>query len=355
MWEPPSATEISQSLRAAIRAELPAADPWIFPSNLYVVTKVLAQALRALYLRLAWLRRQAHVSTAEAEALEMHGADIGISRLDETYAAGLLTVAATIGTTIPIGTRFLRGDGAVFAATAAVTATAASMTVPVRADVAGKAGNTEPAAPISLETPIDGVDSVEVGAAGLTGGADRENDVSLRSRILDRRRNPPHGGSLAEYVGWARRLPGVTRVYVQRATPAPGSVTVLFMMDDTYAGGVPLAGDVTAMAALLDQLAPQSAAIVVTAPTPVTVDVTIADLDPATEAIEGAVTAELAAMFRRRAEPGTEATDFVFSRSWIGEAVSMATGENRHRLVDPADDIVCGENEVAVLGTVTFV
>ena len=35
-----------------------------------------------------------------------------------------------------------------------------------------------------------------------------------------------------EYVEWAQTKNGVTRVFVQRATPVPGAVTVYFMMDN---------------------------------------------------------------------------------------------------------------------------
>lgn len=353
-WKAPDAASISRSLRDAVRAELPAADAFVWPSNLAVTLKVFAQALRGLYLRLEWLRRQKFVTTADTEALEQHGADIGIARLPASLAAGSVTATTVAGTVIPNGRRMVRADGVVYVSTATVTATGTSTTIPVRALEAGKAGNLVSGTALTLESPLTGVTMIVVGSAGLTGGADEENDASLRERILHAKRNVPHGGSPAEYVRWARLMPGVTRVYVKRATPAAGSVTVLFMMDDTYANGIPASGDVVTMAALLQANAPSNAAIVVTAPTAKAINVTVNGLVPNDAATRDAVRTEILAMFRRRAEPGTAAADFTFSKSWIAEAVSMAAGEDRHRLTAPSDDVACGDGEVAVLGTLSF-
>jgi len=356
MFRAPSAAEISQSLRSAIRTELPATDPWIWPNTLAIVTKVIAQGLRALYLRLEWVHRQAFASLAEGELLERHGLDIGLTRLPPSVAIGNLTMITTVGTVIPANTRFLRSDDVAFLSSIEVEATTTETTVPVRAEEEGVAGNTDPATPMRLETPISGVgpDTIEVDTDGITGGAEVENDASFRSRILLRKRNPPHGGSPAEYVGWARERSTVTRVYVRRATPQPGSVTVYFMTDDVTANGIPNAGEVSALQSHLEDRAPASAEVIVLAPGPVPVNVTVTNLVPNSIEVQDAVRAELVAMFRRRAEPGTADESFVFSRSWIAEAVAMATGEYRHELTLPAGDVSCGDGEIAVLGTLNF-
>lgn len=360
-YEPPSLADLSQTVRSAIRAELPDTDPFVWPNNTYVTAKVFAAALRSLYLRLQWIHRQARVVTADAEALELHGADIGITRDPPSQASGEVTVTATVGTVIPDGSRLLRSDGVVFTTSGGdVTTTAATTRIAVLAEEAGKDGNTAAAATFSFETPISGVTSVVVTSDAITGGDDTENDASLRARILDRKRNPPHGGSPAEYQEWSRQVESVTRVFVKRATPAAGSVTVLFMMDDTYADGIPSGADVATLQAHLESVSPANANIVVKAPTALTVDVEIADLEPDTTAVRDAIETELLAMFVRRAEPGVAGESFTFSRSWIGEAIAIATGEERHSLSSPVSDVVCVENsdgdcEIAVLGTVTYV
>jgi hypothetical protein len=145
----------------------------------------------------------------------------------------------------------------------------------------------------------------------------------------------------------------VTNVFVQRATPVPGAVTILFMMYGVYADGLPHAGDVAGVLAMLQDMAPSDVDIHVAAPMGRPVDVTVR-ISPDTPAYQEAVTSELKAMFRRRATPGS-AQDFIFARSWIGEAVSIAMGDSFHLVSLPADDVICGAGEIATLASVTFV
>lgn len=355
-YKAPSAADIFQSLRQEVRAELPGADPFIWPNNLYVVTKMIAQGLRGLYLRLEWLHRQAFASTAEAAYLDAIAADAGLARLPAGIALGYATATASAGTMIPNGTRFLRGDGAVFVGVGDSSGVSSSgdLLVTLWALEAGKAGNTDAGTALALETPIAGVSAVAVATGGLTGGTEEENDQSFRARILHRKKNPPHGGSPAEYVQWAMTMAGVTRVFVRRATPEPGSVTVYFMMDEAYANGIPGGGHVAALQSVLETTAPASANVIAAAPAAVAVDVTVTGLVPDTAAVREAVRNEIAAQFRRRSAPGTAAADFVFSRSWIWEAVAMAAGEYRHSVTAPASDVACGDGEIAVPGTITF-
>jgi uncharacterized phage protein gp47/JayE len=259
------------------------------------------------------------------------------------------------GVTIPQGARVLRSDGAAFTVVNEAIASSAATPVILKAAVEGRLGNTLPVTTLNLETPILNVGAFTVGDGGVSGGTDVESDSSLRSRILNRLRNPPHGGSPAEYVGWARELPGVTRVFVKRATPGAGSVTILFMMDDSYVSGIPAASDVAALDDYLDTVAPAMANIIVQAPTPKPINVTISSVSIDTQAVRDAILTELRAMFRRRAQPGTTATPFIFSKSWIDEAISIASGEVSHTITAPTGDTACNNNELAVPGTVTFV
>lgn len=354
MYKAPSADEISQDLRASIRTEMPGTEPAIWPNNLYVVTKAFAQGLRGLYLRLEVQHAKIFTSLAEGNALDRHGADWGVTRAPEQAPDGTVTITATTGTAIPEGTRLLRADGVVYHTTQTVTAAAGVAYAPVAALDPGAIANADPALSLALETPLAGVTAIVVDSAGLVGGMDYENDASYRARILERKRNPPRGGAPSEYVQWARLLPEVTRVFVQRATPAAGSVTLLFMTDDATADGIPSADSVAALLAIIQAQAPSSANAVVLTPTALPVAVTVANLSPDTPRTRAEVRAELSAMFRRRAKPGTAAASFIFSRSWVNHAVSMAAGEDSHTLTAPAADVTCGANVIAVLGALTF-
>lgn len=355
MWKAPTAEQINQSLRAFFRTELPGSEPAIWPNNLYVVSKAIAQALRGYYLRLEAMHRLPFAHLAEGPDLDLHGADIGISRLPEQLASGYVVATAAEGTLIPEGTRLLRGDGAVVTTTKAVTVVGASAIIPVASDDAGESANTDPATPLAPETTLAGVTAMAVDAGGLTGGMDFENDASYRARILDKKRNPPQVGSPAEYVRWARdNIAAITRIFVQRATPAAGSVTVLFMTDNATATGIPSDAMVAQLADLYDLLAPADANVIVQKPTAVPVNVTLTELTPNTLACQSDVRSELIAMFRRRAQPGSAAANFIFSLSWIDEAISMAASEISHKLSAPTTNVTCGANQIATLGTLTF-
>lgn len=354
MFKAKTAAEISKTLRSEVKAQIPGSDPWIWPNNLYIATKVFSQALHATYKTLEWLLRQVFAATADGIYLEQHGIEIGVTRLDASFAVGTATAVTTIGTVIPINTMMTRSDGALFRTTAAYAAIAASTVIAMRADDAGRAWNTDSGTALALVTPIVGVGTITVDTGAIKGGTDQENLESLRARILQRKANPPRGGSPSEYVQWALAKPGVTRAFVRRATPAAGSVTVYFMMDDDTATGIPTAAHVSDLQTRLGALAPADANVIAAAPTSLAVNVTVQDLTPSTQTIRDSVTAEIKSMFRRRARPGTAATAFIFSRSWIGQAVSSASGESQHVLAAPTGDTSCGSGIIAVPGTIAF-
>ncbi len=357
--------DISRSIRAEFRAALPGTDPAIWPNNLYVVSKVFAALVHGVELRLEQLEKAAHASLADKDALERHAQDRGVVRAASLRSAG--TVTATISKNnilIPAGTRLKRSDGLVFVTLNDVEPEddVTTATLSVEAELTGKKYNTESGATLTLETDINGVDAIAVDTTGIRGGTDQENDASLRARLLLKMRNPPHGGSPAEYKDWCFELAGVTRVFVRRATPQPGSVTIIFMMDDIYSDGIPLSADVTALEAILAERAPADADVNVVAPIASPVNISIASLEVDSPAVRSAITKEIKQMFRRRSEPGSASSDpgpFTFSKSWISEAISIAVGENRHVLVAPADDIAIGEHAsgvplIATVGTITF-
>jgi uncharacterized phage protein gp47/JayE len=353
-FDVPSLDDISADLTANMEAELSGSAPAIWPNNLRIVLKSLAPAFRAAYVRMAWLYDQAFVSTAATEALERKGADFGVTRLPASYATGYIRAVTTVGAFIPQGTRILEpASGLAFEVTSDTTATETVTMVPVVAEDTGPLYNLIARTKMAYQTSPGGVSSAEVGTGGLTGGSDIETDASLRDRVLAKMRTAPHGGSPSEWIGWALQCPGVTNVFVQRATPAPGAVTILFMMYAVYANGIPAAADATGLLALLRESAPADADIQVVCPMPISVDVTV-HIEPNMPADQERVRTELTAMFRRRAAPGSPTTPFSFSRSWAVEAVSIAMGDATYDVQIPTDDIICGKNQVAVLGTVTF-
>jgi uncharacterized phage protein gp47/JayE len=195
-----------------------------------------------------------------------------------------------------------------------------------------------------------------VSALGIGGGADLEGDAALRERVLFRKRMPPHGGAAHDYVIWAREIPGVTRVFVDpvNAVNARTTIGVWFLMDDTYANGIPQGADVDIVEAHIDELRPAGAVVDIAAPTAVPVAITIDGLVPDTQDVREAVKAELADLFRRAMRVSTLTDPFTLKISKIWEAISAASGEDSHTLTLPAADLDLTVGQVPTLGTVTF-
>ncbi|MFN3883279.1 MAG: baseplate J/gp47 family protein [Rhodocyclaceae bacterium] len=352
-FQRPSLADLVAQVQSDIDIRLPGADSRLRRSALSVLAYVIAGTAHLLYGFIDWCARQILPDTAEAEWLARHASIYDIQRRSASFAAGPATLTGIAGCIIPAGTRLLRGDGWIYATQAEANIAVNTVSVAVEAEQAGAAGNAEAGVALNLITPIAGVQSAAVVAAGgLTGGANEESDASLLQRLLARIRLPPHGGADFDYEYWAKQVAGVTRVWVYPRALGLGTVTVRFMMDDTYADGIPQPADVAAVQAYIDDPTrrPATAEVFVVAPIAVPLNFQISGLNPATQAVRDAITASLRDLIRREAAP---AGTLLYSH--IREAISTAAGEYDHQLVTPAADVPHGTGEICVLGNVEFV
>lgn len=346
-YQRPTLTDLIDLSETDIEARLPGADARMRRSNLNVLARVLAGGEHGLYGFIDWASKQILPDTAEAEVLDRHANVWGVIRTAASFASGNVTFAGTDGVVIPAATKLKRSDGSEYTTSSEVTIASGAATAVVTADTQGSAGNADAAGAISLISPIAGVTTqATVAAGGLTGGADAETDASLRARVLTRIQQPPHGGAGFDYVTWALEQPGVTRAWVYPQELGLGTVSVRFMMDDTYVDGIPLAADVTALQTAIDLVRPVTADVTVVAPVAVPLNITTLSLTPSSSTVQAAVEAEIADLILRAAEPGT-----TIKISHIREAVSIAAGETDHALTDPSADITHTTGQIAVVGT----
>lgn len=346
----PSLQQLREVAEAEINANVEGADARLRRNVLGVLASVIAGQTHGLYGYLDFIARQTIVDTADAEYLERWGTVWGVSRKPASKAAGLVTFSGAIGATIGTGVRVQSGDGVAYVTTASGTFTGSTITLAVEAEASGASGNAQAGVQLSLTSPVAAVQSSAVFATGgATGGADVEGDDGLRERILTRIQAPPHGGAGLDYEGWALEVAGVTRAWVYPTEMGAGTVTVRFVMDTTYANGIPEAGDVAAVQAHIDAARPVTAEVFVVAPTAQALDVTVAGLSPDTPEVRAAIEAELADMLVRNAYPGA-----TIRRSWLWEAVSIASGESHHEVTDPAADVTHATGVLPVLGTVSY-
>ncbi len=336
----------------------------LWPNVWRVESKVLALIGFEMEQRRAWLVRQQFASTADRPWLIRHGFEYGLQPEPASTAMGTATATANPGTVVPIGLQYARGDGATFSTVATVSATGNSVSVELEADEAAAAGNTPAGTTLTLVNPDDApaglaricvVDAAADGT-GLSGGADEEETEAFRARVLFRKRNPPMGGSEPDYVEWVQAaVPTAVQVFVDSFENDTRSVWVQFRVSD-QANGIPTAGQVAAAQAYVDDpiRRPITARVFVSAPNPVPQAIVIGGLDPDTVDIRDAIEAEIAAAYVDRARPGTPSRPFVWSVSWIDEAISRATGEDRHRRVSPAADQVFTTGNLPVLGSIAY-
>lgn len=349
----PTLPELISRLQADIESRLPGVTARLRHSVLYTLARAFAGAIHGLYGYIAWQSKQIIPDTAEAEYLERHASWWGITRNAAAAATGTVTFTGTDNATIPADTLLQRADGVEYTTDAEGTIASGSIDIAVTATEGGQDTNADTGVSLSLVSPIAGVNSTAtVAVGGLTGGADEETDTALRERLQLRVQNPPQGGSAADYEQWAKEVAGVTRVWVMPQWLGIGTVAVFFIRDDD-ASIIPDAAEVQAVQDYIDTVRPVTADVSALAPAAVTVDMTI-QLNPNTTTVQAAVEAELKDLFRRESavEDGNGSGTILISH--IREAISIASGETDHLLVNPSSDITITAGEIAVFGAITW-
>ncbi|WP_316189393.1 baseplate J/gp47 family protein [Bradyrhizobium sp. SZCCHNS1054] len=370
MFSIPTLPDLVERVRRSMRTQLPGSDAYLWPNNLNPIGKVFAGLIHEVFGFADYIRRQIFVMTADGGNLDMHGNEYGLPRLPAAPAQGPVIIAVADAYTINPGAILRLGNGVEYVATSgATTASAATLSIEVTAVANGAAGNA--AAGAGLEVVSGAIDpngdanpQAVVGTGGIVLGADVEGDEDYRSRILFRKRNPPHGGAPADYVTWARQVSGVTRVFVERRYNGGGTVRVFALMDNLFANGIP---DVAAIARVDDYIqavAPAGAAVLTSAPVAYPINIEIANLTPDTPDTRNAVRAELQAAFRRRGRvAGSDvahaampylASSFTFSLSWLPQTINDAPGVISHDLASPLSDVVVPLASMPVPGVISF-
>lgn len=317
----PTLTELRAQTAADISADLAGADALLRFSNLGILGAVLAALASGHYGYLDWIALNMVPFTATGEFLEGWAALKGVTRKPATPATGTATFMATTGAVVPAGTPMARADGVAYVSTVDTIAAGGTVSIAIAAVDPGATTNGGVGVALTLGVGIAGVSSTGAISAILAGGADIEPDDQLRSRMLAVYAAPPQGGSRSDYPEWALAVPGVTRCWVYPSAMGPGTIVLLFMMDDAEAahGGFPqgsdgcAAGETRDTAATGDQLIlanaiferqPVTALVYAVAPTANAIGLTIAGIPGANSATRAAIASAVARALREDAVPG---------------------------------------------------
>lgn len=325
-------------------------------------------------------------------------------------------------------------------ATGTITASADMASVEVESIDTGSTVNQDAGATLTLVTPIAGVsDNAFVQVDGIQGGADDEDDISLRDRFLFRVKNPVSLFNNNAIINKAREITGVTRVWVQNVdsvlkeittitgitqtggiaiitfsaphglttyqkimvqgaaqagynltgvnclvidathicyivasgtvSPATGPITLrhstvedgqvkVFFTRDNDTVNIPSGSEITDVETAILSIKPATSSdanIIVDAPTAVTVNISIADLLPSTSTLEQEIENNLDAYFREQTEVAVDVL-LTAINSIIYQTIDPNSGERvqSFTLTTPAATVTIADDELAVLGTVTF-
>lgn len=308
-----------------------------------------AGASHGLHGHLEWNFKQLFPDTAEAEILARWASIWGISRKTASYASGAVTFTGADGETIPQGTILTRNDGLKFSTDVSGIIASGSASISVTALSAGELSNTDSGVTMTMESPIGSINAeVIVDSNGISAGSDEENDDLLRKRLLDRIKNPPHGGAVHDYEFWALAVANVTRAFVNPLWDGNGTVAVHIVDDNAVTAPIPDAQTVIDAQTYIDENRPVTADVTVFAPTAKTLNLTLS-ITPDAAVIRSSVEENIKDLIKRDAVPGGK---ILISR--IREAISQATGEDDNVVSVPSGDFTTASGEIAVFGAITW-
>ncbi len=284
--------------------------------------------------------------------LESWGSTYGVGRLAASAASGTITLSGTNGSILPAGTVLTRCDSFQYVTNSDATIVGGNASVSVTASTAGSSGNFPAGGVLNVGSVTAGINNVAL-SQGISGGSEIECDDNYRVRILSAIRTPCRTGTAEDYDFWVRQYPGVTRVCVLEQPEGPGTVSVFFMMDDTYPDGVPMPADVTAVSDSLfgaGGLAPLGIVGTAQAPTLLPVDVTLSFTEVVSaqdaQAIQDAISAAFLDFF--------DCGQSLVCPADIAVAVRTVTSAC-FTINSPASNQVVPSGSVPILGSLTFV
>lgn len=345
-FERPTLQQLITRAQTDLETALPGVDARLRRTVENVLVRIVSGMAHGLHGHIAWSARQVIPTTAEGEQLKRWADVFGVEEKSAVASIGPVLLTSADGVVVvPAMTRLRRADGVLYSVDVE-TDVHGTTPVLVTAVESGSNGDAPEGTPLSLTSPIAGLNSVGwVGEPGLSGGAEREREDELIARIVQRVSHPSRGGGPGDYVAWALESPVATRAWEYPHRNGAGSV-VVFFVNDRANPIIPTVPNVQAVQALLEQRAPVNARPVAVAPIAAPMNPIIA-LSPNNSAMQSAVTAELADLLLKTAP------EKVVKLNLIREAIARA-GADEYALISPAGDVVPGAAHIVTLGNPTW-
>lgn len=330
-----------------------------------IIFRTVAMELRQVHDHVAWWGIQIFVDTAEDEFVLRHASIWGVERRPATAAVGTVLVEGVPGTLLASEIELATSDGIVIVTTAGATiGVGGSVSVPVIADAAyAESGNIEGGSRVATVLPYPAISRVTIEEPGLAGGAPIESMASLQQAVMQRIRQPPHGGAGFDYPEWLRAAFAVRAVKPVTDWIGRGSVGVIVIMKDGIFGRAPTDPELDAM---LDYLGtpgsatgvrPVTAHVVMVPGEPTEIPLTVR-LRPDTVATRAAVTEAWQRHVATIGDAGDSGNispiGATIEPSRISEAISAAAGEYAHDLIEPSEPYTLDPDQYPLPAAPTF-
>ena len=309
--------------------------------------------IRDLYDHQMWIVRQIIPTTESDDQTIIETAQFeGVIRKQATYAAGPATLNGTVPA--PVGTVLQHKDGRQYAVTSSASPGSGTIAVQVQAIAVGAEGNLAAGEVLTLVTPVPGLQAN--GTSGdISGGADIEPIAELLERLLFRKRNPPLGGAVHDYVAWMREVAGVTRAWCYDAWHGGSTVGIAWVYDERISI-LPTLTDQSGMQDYLFRHTDPATGVNVGRPggiEPVDIGLTLKSTNLTITSIPDTAEVRASVETNLRGYQNTLAPGQTMLLSKIRTAIGSAAGINNYTL-DLAADVPAAANELNVIGGITW-
>ena len=291
----PTIVEIRDQILGDIQAA-ETSTPLLPRGIIRTIATALAGALYLVYRYAEWSRRQIFTVTADGESLDRRAAEFGVVRKIASRWEGSASMTGPAGAQVPVGTLLAAGRNIYEVTATAAIGDAGTGALSLRSVERGAKQALDGGGKLKLVTPIGGVARDMTVTAVEVAPVDAETDVDFRARLLSRQRDRPVGGAFADFIAWAKEVPGIINARVAR--PRAGEVIVY----PITSSGVPSAAKLQEVERYIndDRRYPFGRLCRVQAPTVVQFDISISNLSPSSVSLQNAITAAVTAHIKSR-------------------------------------------------------
>ena len=360
-FDRPTLTEIDTRIQNDMKSRIENATSLLRRSLAKIFARVYAGACHLLYGFLEYQKDQLFVLTADTDNLEILGNELGVTKNDAVKATGTASGTGTFGTIIPANTELQSNAGYSYYTDEEESVTVAgTFSISFTSEEAGSEYNNDSGITLSFVSPIAGISStVTVSVAGIDGGTDEEGDESYRTRVLTRKRRPPHGGAYFDYINWVLEVSGNTRAWAFPQYQGHGTIGVAYVRDDD-SSIIPSTEELAETREYIIEHTDPTTGLTIGCPVGANpglhmVSLTLQSINfnisitPNTSTVRSQITELLEDYLLNFGGPGQ-----THYESDISAAIGAAPSLTIHKLNTPDDDFATAVNRVPVLGEITW-